>query len=72
VILVEGKEKKISYAVFTFGNTSAVTFVLLAQAKDFEAFQPRFDAMLIPTKRMNGHRRYQVGTRSHRVPNIVP
>jgi len=43
---VEGKEKKISYAVFTFGNTSAVTFVLLAQAKDFEAFQPRFDAIV--------------------------
>jgi tetratricopeptide (TPR) repeat protein len=43
---VEGKEKKIGYAVFTFGNANAATFVLLAPAKDFEAFQPKFEALI--------------------------
>ena len=43
---VEGKEKKVGYAVFTFGNTNAATFVLLADAKDFEAFQPKFEAIV--------------------------
>src|ERR1019366_794364 len=43
---VEGDEKKIGYAVFTFGNTNAATFVLLAGAKDFEAFQPKFEALV--------------------------
>jgi len=43
---VEGDEKKIGYAVFTFGNTNAATFVLLAGAKDFEAFQPKFEAII--------------------------
>ena len=43
---VEGTEKKISYAVFTFGDTNAATFVLLCGAKDFEAFQPKFDAIV--------------------------
>jgi hypothetical protein len=43
---VEGKEKKVGYAVFTFGETNAATFVLLIQAKDFEAFLPKFDAMV--------------------------
>jgi hypothetical protein len=43
---VEADEKKIGYAVFTFGNTNAATFVLLAGAKDFEAFQPKFEAIV--------------------------
>jgi hypothetical protein len=43
---VEGKAKKIGYAVFTLGNTNAATFVLLSRAKDFEAFQPKFDAIV--------------------------
>jgi hypothetical protein len=43
---VEGDEKKIGYAVFTFGNSNAATFVLLCGAKDFEAFQPKFDAIV--------------------------
>jgi hypothetical protein len=43
---VEGSEKKIGYAVFTFGDTNAATFVLLCAAKDFEAFQPKFDALV--------------------------
>jgi hypothetical protein len=43
---VEGKDKKVGYAVFTFGNTNAATFVLLADAKDFEAFQPKFEAIV--------------------------
>jgi hypothetical protein len=43
---VDGDEKKIGYAAFTFGNTNAATFVLLAEAKDFEAFQPKFEAIV--------------------------
>jgi len=43
---VEGTEKKISYAVFTFGDSNAATFVLLCAATDFEAFQPKFDAIV--------------------------
>jgi len=43
---VDGKEKKVGYAVFTFGDTNATTFVLLAQAKDFEDFLPKFDAIV--------------------------
>jgi len=43
---VDGKEKKIGYAVFTFGETNAATFVLLIQAKDFEGFLPKFDAIV--------------------------
>ena len=43
---VEGSEKKIGYAVFTLGNTNAATFVLLVGARDFEAFQPKFEALV--------------------------
>ena len=43
---VEGSEKKIGYAIFTFGDTYATTFVLLVPAKDFEAFRPKFDAIV--------------------------
>ena len=43
---VDGDEKKIGYAAFTFGNTNAATFVLLAEAKDFAAFQPKFEAIV--------------------------
>ncbi|HVM46725.1 MAG TPA: hypothetical protein VMU04_01800, partial [Candidatus Acidoferrum sp.] len=43
---VEEKDKKVGYAVFTFGSTNAATFVLLVGAKDFEAFQPKFDAIV--------------------------
>ena len=43
---VEGGEKKIGYAVFTFGNTNAATFVLLVPAKDFEAMQPKFEVIV--------------------------
>jgi hypothetical protein len=43
---VDGKEKKVGYAVFTFGDTTAMTFVLLAQAKDFEGFLPKFEAIV--------------------------
>jgi hypothetical protein len=43
---VEIGEKKVCCAVFTFGNTNAATFVLLAKAKNFVAFQPKFDAIV--------------------------
>jgi len=42
----EGKEKKIGCSVFTLGNSNAAVFSLYAPAKDFEAFQPKFDAMV--------------------------
>jgi hypothetical protein len=32
--------------VFTFGESNAATFVLLCQAKDFEAFRPKFEALV--------------------------
>ena len=43
---VENSEKKIGYAVFTFGDTNAATFVLLCSVKDFEAFRPKFEAIV--------------------------
>ena len=43
---VEGSEKKIGYAVFTFGDNNAATFVLLCMAKDFESFRPKFEAIV--------------------------
>jgi hypothetical protein len=43
---VEGSEKKVGYAVFTFGDKNAATFVLLCQAKDFESFRPKFEAIV--------------------------
>jgi len=44
---VDGQRKKIGYAVFTFGcRSNAATFVLLIQAKDFEAFLPKFNAIV--------------------------
>ncbi len=43
---VEENEKKVGYAVFTLGPTNAAEFVLLIRAKDFEAFRPKFDAIV--------------------------
>jgi hypothetical protein len=43
---VEGKDKKVCYAVFTFGTANAATFVLQSGAKDFEVLQPKFDAIV--------------------------
>jgi hypothetical protein len=43
---VEGNDKKVCYAVFTFGTANAATFVLQSGAKDFEALQPKFDAIV--------------------------
>ena len=43
---VENSEKKIGYAVFTFGDTNAATFFLLCGVKDFEAFRPKFEAIV--------------------------
>jgi hypothetical protein len=42
----EGKEKKIGCSVFTLGNSNVAVFSLYAPAKDFEAFQPKFDAIV--------------------------
>lgn len=43
---VEGKEKKIGYAVFTRGKTNAAVFLLMVGAKDYDAFRPKFEAMV--------------------------
>jgi hypothetical protein len=42
----EGKEKKVGYSVFTLGNSNTAVFSLYAPAKDFEAFQPKFEAIV--------------------------
>ncbi len=42
----EGKEKKVVYAVFSVVKTNAAVFTLLAPAKDFEACQPKFEAIV--------------------------
>ena len=42
----EGKEKKIAYAIYTFGATNAAAFQLEVGADDFEGFRPKFEAML--------------------------
>lgn len=43
---VEGQEKKVAYAVFSFGNTTATEFRFVVGSKDFADFQPRFDAIV--------------------------
>jgi hypothetical protein len=43
---VEGKDKKVCCTVFTLGTTNAATFTLQSRAKDFDAFQPKFDAII--------------------------
>ena len=42
----EGKEKKVGYAVFSLGKSNAAVFTLIAPAKDFEASQPKFEAIV--------------------------
>ncbi len=42
----EADQKKVGYGVFTFVNTNAAVFTLSAPAKDFDAFQPKFDAIV--------------------------
>ena len=43
---MEGKDKKVCYAVFTFGSANPATFVLQFAARDFETCQPKFDAII--------------------------
>jgi hypothetical protein len=43
---MEGKDKKVGYAIFTLGKTNAAVFLLLTKASDFDAFQPKFDALV--------------------------
>jgi hypothetical protein len=42
----EGKEKKVGCAVFTAGKTNSAVITLIVPAKDFEACQPRFEAIV--------------------------
>ena len=43
IYIEEGKEKRVAYSVFTLGNSNAAVFSLYAPAKDFAAFQPKFE-----------------------------
>jgi len=43
---VEGDIKKVGYAVFSFGNTAAIGFHLVAPAKNFDALRPAFDGVI--------------------------
>jgi tetratricopeptide (TPR) repeat protein len=43
---VEGKDKKVGYAVFALGNTNAACFALLVPASDFETFQSKFESIV--------------------------
>ncbi len=42
----DGKEKKVGYAVVTADETDAAVFTLLVPAKDFQAYQPKLDAIV--------------------------
>ena len=42
----DGKDKKVGYGVFSMGISNAVVFTLITAAKDFEAFQPKFEALV--------------------------
>ena len=43
---VDGQEKQVGYSVFSLGSSNAVNFRLRMAAKDFEAFQPKFEAII--------------------------
>jgi hypothetical protein len=43
---VDGQEKKMVYAIFSFGNATATEFRLQVAAVDFDDFRPRFDAIV--------------------------
>jgi tetratricopeptide (TPR) repeat protein len=43
---VEGKVKKVAYQVWSFGPTNATCFEARLAAPDFDAFQPKFDAVI--------------------------
>ncbi len=43
---VDGKDKKVAYAVFSFNGTNGVNLHTLIDAKDFDAFKPKFDALV--------------------------
>jgi hypothetical protein len=43
---VEGKVEKVAYAVWSFGPTNATCFEARLATPDFDAFQPKFDAVI--------------------------
>jgi len=42
----EGKVKRVAYGIWSFGATNAVYFQMLSPAKDFDALQPKLDAIV--------------------------
>jgi hypothetical protein len=42
----EGKVKKVAYQVWSFGPNNAICFEAMLAASDFDAFQPKFDAII--------------------------
>ena len=42
----QGKTKKVGYGIWSFGQTNAVYFEMLTSAKDFDALQPKMDAII--------------------------
>ncbi len=42
----EGKEDKVGYGICSLGTANAIAFSALLPAKDFEAFRPKFDAIV--------------------------
>ncbi len=42
----QGTTKKVGYGIWSFGQTNAVYFEMLTSAKDFDALQPKMDAII--------------------------
>jgi hypothetical protein len=43
---LDGKDKKVVYAMFTQGDTQAAVFTLLVGATDLETYRPKFEALV--------------------------
>jgi hypothetical protein len=43
---VDGKDNKVAYGVFSFHGTNLVNIHTLVDARDFDAFKPKFDAIV--------------------------
>jgi tetratricopeptide (TPR) repeat protein len=42
----EGKEKQVSYSIFSLGSANASRFLFMVEAKDFDRLRPKFDAIV--------------------------
>src|SRR5262249_40444271 len=43
---MEGKKKRVGYALYTFAGGNELEFFSYASPEDFEAFKPKFDAIV--------------------------